>query len=384
MNTAAVTPARASARPTAQLKDRGVTTLLPGQTPDGKYILALLLKRTFRIRAGEACDRADEDQPLLGGDVFWDTAMNSSVRMEADFVPMKLQTDVVLIANAHAPGGRATAQCLASIQVGDRRKHLLVTGDRQARFTSASAAPVFSDPVSFVDMPLLYERAYGGTDVFSDLATVMPYPRNPRGCGFVVANSKSSVEGLALPNVEDPQDLLVPERLCIGEYARWTEQPRPIGFAWVTKNWHPRCQLAGVMPADRATERELRAAYAKLVPADHRDAYVKHGLPDMNFAFFNGASEGLSFPFGAIGPGTAVRTANLTPEGRLDFQLPPDDPQIGVDIGSGMSNPGTCLHTVQIRLPDGELDMVWRAAVPYPGPDWLPRMRKLEIEVTAR
>jgi hypothetical protein len=34
-----------------------------------------------------------------------------------------------------------------------------------------------------------------------------------------------------------------------------------------------------------------------------------------------------------------------------------------------------------IRADDGQVDLVWRAAVHYPGPDWLPQMRKMEVFV---
>jgi hypothetical protein len=360
----------------------GITTLLPGQTPDGGHVLSVLLKRSYRIVANANCERLDEDQPLLGGEVFWDTPMNSSVRLESDFTPYKLQTDVVLIGKVHAPKGRPAERCTVGLRIAGRSKSLTVTGRRRAHFGSTETLPTFSEPEPFTEMRLRYERAYGGIDVFSDLSTVMPYPRNPNGSGFVVANSKAAVDDLELPNIELPGDELTPERLCVGSYAEWTRQPVPAGFGWLGKNWLPRAALAGVMPADRETERELRAAYAKLVPAEHRDAYVKHGLPDMNFEFFNGAPEGQRFSFDAAAlAGSTVETRNLHPAGALDFRLPPDQPQILIDIGQGQQAPTTVLHTVQIRMMDLEVDMVWRAATPYPGRDWLPQMRMLNIEI---
>jgi hypothetical protein len=30
-------------------------------------------------------------------------------------------------------------------------------------------------------------------------------------------------------------------------------------------------------------------------------------------------------------------------------------------------------------MEDRQLDVVWRGAVPYPGRDWLPQMRKMEV-----
>lgn len=357
----------------------GSRIVLPGQTPEGGHVLSVLLKRSYRIEAGRGCPRADEDQPLTTGEVFWDTPMNSTVRFESDFVPWKLQTDVVMIARAHAPQGQPTQRCMVGLQIGEVRKQFQVTGDRRAQFVGKDSDPVFTEPEPFTDMGLRYERAYGGCDVFSDKSTVYPYPRNPLGSGFVVLNTAESVDNLLLPNLEDPNDPLTPQRLCIGEYARWVDQPLPIGFGWVPKTWQPRCLWAGVMPADRATEQEMRAAYAQLVPTDQREAYVQHGLPDMDFRFFNGASAGLALPF--LQGGEAVRTANLSPEGRLDFRLPSDAPRIGLDIGSGVEATEVVLQTVQIRMEERELDLVWRAAVPYPGRDWLPQMRRMEVVV---
>jgi len=30
-------------------------------------------------------------------------------------------------------------------------------------------------------------------------------------------------------------------------------------------------------------------------------------------------------------------------------------------------------------MEDRQVDLVWRGAVPYPGPDWLPKMKKMEV-----
>jgi hypothetical protein len=376
MNIAVATAAQSPTWAEATAAD-GSRIVLPGQTPQGGHVLSVLLKRTYNIQAGQVCTRADEDELLNPGEIFWETPMNTSVRFESDFAPYKLQTDVVLLARAHAPSGQPTHQCMVGLQIAERIKQIQVTGDRRAMFTGKDSAPAFTDPEPFTDMGLRYERAYGGTDVFSDKTTVYPYPRNPLGSGFAVLNTQESVDNLLLPNLEDPHNLLTPQRMCIGDYAKWADQPPPVGFGWVPKIWQPRCLLAGVLPADRETEQQMRAAYAKLVPAEHREAYVSHGIPDMDFRFFNGASEGLSLPY--LSGGELVRTANLSPEGRLDCYLPTDSPRIALDIGSGIEAPDVVLHTVQIRMEERQVDLVWRAAVPYPGRDWLPQMRKMQV-----
>jgi hypothetical protein len=369
----------ASALPAATTPRDGARIVLPGQTPQGGHILSVLLKRSYDIVAFGTCTRAGQDLPLNPGDQFWDSPMNSSVKLESDFVPFKLQTDVVVVGQVHAPGGQPTESCMASFQIGAIRKTLQVTGSRAAQYGGAGRPPDFSDPTPFTAMPLRYERAYGGIDVKTHLDAPYPYPRNPLGRGFVLANKAEAVDGLLLPNFEDPDRLLTPESLCVVDFARWPELPQPVGLGWFPKAWQPRAALAGVMPGDKAVEAELRQAYATLVPAAQRADYLKHRIPDMDFAFFNGASAGLALPY--LAGGAVVRTENLHPRGRLDFQLPTDQPRIGLDIGFGVKVPEVVLHSVQIRLDDGQVDQVWRAAVPYPGRDWLPQMTKMTVLV---
>lgn len=356
-----------------------VRTVLPGQSPQGEYILGVLVKRSFTIVSNEMCVRAGEDRPLNAGDVYWDHPMNSSVRYESDFIPFKVATDVVLNGSVYAPGGRPTASCTASLQVGDRRVSMAVFGDRVAQY-AGDGPPTVTDPVPFAKMPLKYELAYGGIDVYSDFKVPYPYPRNPLGRGFVVANTARSVNDLPLPNLENPQSLLRASDLCVGEYAQWEAKPMPAGFGWFPKVWYPRALLAGVMPLDRAVEQEMRQAYAQLLPAEQREPYLKNGFRDMDFRFFNGASTGLTMPF--LAGGEQVVTENLTAGGRLDFQLPVERPRIGLDIGEGVQEPEVALQTVMIDLDDGLVDLVWRGAVPYAGPDWLPQMRKMDVLIT--
>lgn len=365
-------------RPRRAVITRGARTVLPGQTPEGEYILAVLVKRTFDIARGK-CVLAAEDRPLLAGDVFWDDPMNSTVRFEADFIPYKPGTDVVLNGSAHVPGGQEATSCVATLRVADRVKSITVIGDRLARYADGGV-PVFTDPVPFTSMELRYERAYGGTDVYSDPKVPYPYPRNPLGRGFVVRNTVKTVDRLPLPNLEDANTALTPDTVCLGEFAAWESRPVPSGFGWVPKTWLPRASLAGIMPADRAVERELRQAYAKLLPADQRDAYLTHGIRDMDFRFFNGASDGMAFPY--LTGGELVATENLSPAGALSFRLPTQAPKIGLDIGDGVQEPNVMLQTVMIRMDESQVDLVWRGAVPYRGPEWLPEMKKMEVLIS--
>jgi hypothetical protein len=351
---------------------------LPGQTPEGQHILSVLVKRTYDIVPGSRCVRAEKDQKLIPGDVHYGDPMNTTVQFESDFVPFKIATDVVLNGKVYAPRSVATRQVKAALRVGPVTKEIDVIGDRLCRYQGKDP-PAFTEPRPFTTMDLRYELAYGGVDIRSDPHVPCIYARNHLGRGFAVKNLKESVDNLPLPNLEDPADRLTPERLCLERFWEWERQPMPAGFTWFCKYWRPRAMYAGVMPADRLVEQQMRATFAPAVPPEQRALYEQTKLPDMDFRFFNGASPGLVAPF--LRGDEEVRTLHLTAEGRLSFRLPGESPGIGLDIGGGIQEPEVVLHTVMIRLEDRQVDLVWRGAIPYAGPDSLPDLKKLEIHI---
>jgi hypothetical protein len=352
--------------------------VLPGQTPQGEHILAVLLKRSYDIVPSRPCVRAEKDAKLVPGDVHYDDPMTSSVRFESDFVPFKLATDVVFNARAYAPGGMPVYWFFASVTVGTLQKHVVVIGNRVAKYQDGGT-PSFTDPQPVREMDIIYERAYGGVDIYSDPKVQVVYARNPLGRGFAERNVQRAVDNLLLPNIEDPADPITPERLCVGHFMHWERQPMPAGFGWVHKTWQPRGGLAGVMPADRATEQELRQVYAQFVPADQKQQYAETGLPDMDFRFFNGASTGLALPY--LNGDEDIATTNLVPNGQLSWKLPGERPQLGLDIGDGVQEEPVVLHTVMVHVEQRRVDLLWRAAFPYRGPDWLPEMKRMEVFV---
>jgi hypothetical protein len=363
----------------ATAEDRKIRkVLLPGQSPEGNPIYSLILKRTYDIREGK-CVRAKEDRKLFPADVHWADPMNSSVRFESDFIPFKLRTDVAFNGKAYSVGGVPVQSLTAAINVGSARKEVLVVGDRLCRWMEEGRIAA-TPPEPFAVMDLRYENAYGGVDLHSDPTLPFGYPRNPLGKGFVVKATPKTLRDLPLPNVEDPKARLGAGNLCIQDIKLWEKQPLPAGLGWFPKLWRPRALLAGTMPGDEKLEAELRTAYASILPPDQKELYLKHRLPKMDFRFFNGASQGLDFPYLA---GTEkIVLENLTPEGRLEFTLPGERPQVRIDIGMGPQEPESVLHTVQIHGEENQVDMVWRAAIPYPGMDWLPQMTKLELTLS--
>src|SRR5207253_11143544 len=159
-----------------------------------------------------------EPRPLELIDVYYDDddPQTHTVRLENETSPYKVATDVVVIGSAWAPGGKPVRQLDATVEVGMTKKTVRVIGDRSCERRTGQS-PRVSEPAPFVEMPVRYERAYGGTEQKSDPEFLFMYPRNPRGTGIVLYNKPESVNGLALPNLEDPTDLLTPDRLVLGE-----------------------------------------------------------------------------------------------------------------------------------------------------------------------
>jgi hypothetical protein len=356
------------------------TAILPSKDENGTSIFALLVKRTYDIRPGQPAARAEKTYPLVKVDRYYDggDAETSTVREETDLMPYKIATDVVVIGRAHAPNGQPVAQMSVGVRVGERRKVIRVTGDRRCIHRSG-LAPDVTDPVPFTEMEIRYDRAYGGHDDCSNPDLPFYYPRNQRGTGVAVTNLREVVDGLALPNLEDPSDLLTPDRIVFGTTERWVHQPLPQGFGWFQRTWYPRCSFVGSVPGSIDPDIELPEERLGLVPKGQLALARQFRLPSFDVRFNSGASPGLAIPF--LRGGEIVQLANLTPDGDLRFQLPTDTPRMSLDIGLGVQELLVALHTVCIRLDEMQVDLVWRGAHAYPGIDWLPEMKRMVPEV---
>lgn len=366
----------------AAVEPPGELAVLPGTTGEGAAMFALLVKRTYDIVPGKACVRSASDRPLQAGDAFYDEGDPDRVpvKFESELVPFKPAVDVVLIGSAYAPGGIPVETMDVSLEIGGARKVIRVIGDRRCIFRGSGAAPGFTDPVPFTAMEIRYDRAYGGRDDRSIPGLPFFYPRNPLGRGLAVKNVAEVVEGLPLPNFEDPQDLLTPGRVVLGAPEAWNAQPLPQGFGWFPKTSYPRCSFAGVIPGFVDSGEPLREEILGLVPRGQVALARRFRLPSFDLRFCNGASPGLAVP--ALRGDEEVRTSGLSPEGDLSFFLPGDSPRMVLDIGLGERELAPVLQTVCIRLDERRVDLVWRGVHEYPGIDWLPNMTRLNARVS--
>jgi len=250
---------------------------------DGQENLLVVLAATFTVDQRNVLTLAEEPSPVRAADVHNAEPVLSSVRYEADVALEKPLVDVLVNGRAYAPHGRPAAQVAAGITVGDIRKVLLVHGDREWRF-----ARDLSGAEPFTTMPIIYERAFGGTDVQSKSCD----PRNPVGVGFRGVGSRDAMIRTEAPNVEYPNALL----------KRRGDTAPPAGFGVVGRGWQPRVRLAGTFD-----ERWLKEQWP-LLPLDFDVRHYQAAPVDQQSATLRG--------------GEVARLVNLTPDGEWTFRLP--------------------------------------------------------------
>jgi len=326
---------REPARPTYD----AVVGLDPRKRDDPAFAFALV-KMTYEIKGSTAVLASPE--PLLH-DVWSNDKLDPRFPAGSDYWITKPATDVVIRGTAFAPYGRPIASMYASAQIGNTFKRIAVYGKRMVEWKGNT--PGIGRPEPFTEMPLVYKNAYGGLDnrvpipadirdeylksVMNGLQYDHPglYPRNPVGKGYLVF--ADPVDGVELPNLEDPSDLLTPERLITRKPELWYRQPLPWCFEWTNGLTFPRYLFMGVNAwfpePDTATMPEIQRGY---FPAGVRRALEKQ--PALSELFFQEASLGMVIK--APLAGQQVTLSGMHPEETtITFTLP-NEPTIEIQV----------------------------------------------------
>jgi hypothetical protein len=310
----------------------------------GRLIVSVHVKRTYQLLPTGECRLADEQAPFLTGEprepADGAAPDPDDIFPELDILPYKMTTDLIVMATAHARAGKPTKRMIAGIDCGELQYRMLVQGDRRAYFR-ADGQLAFTDAEPFEVMPLRYERAYGGADptvpvppMANLLDAMLPhpgiYPRNPAGRGYAVTAAREHVDGLLLPNLENPREALTPARLVCGTLENWWRQPLPWSCDWFDQSWYPRSMHLGgipeLMPDDDSQMEEVRLGW---IAAGQRARFQKAGIADIfDPRFSDAASPGLVLPF--LAGDETVRLIGMTPSGEVNLRLPGRAPRIAV------------------------------------------------------
>ena len=299
-----------------------------------------LVKLTYEIKGTNAV--LGEPEPLLHD--FWsDENLEPRFPPGSDYWLDKQSTDVVIRGSAFAPGGRPTPSRFVSAQVGRVAKRIAVFGKRLVEWSQGR--PRLGRPEPFTELPLLYQNAYGGLDnrvpipaeleedYMRTVALGMQfdhpglYPRNPVGKGYLVM--PDPIDGVELPNLEDPADMLTAERLIARKPEFWYRQPMPWCFEWTVGPTFPRYLFLGVgawfPPPDDASLPEVQRGF---IPAQLRRRLEKDH--DLAVGYRQEASLGMvvSAPLS----GQPVTLAGMHPEEpTIAFTIPPA-PSIEIEV----------------------------------------------------
>ncbi len=262
-----------------------------GLDESGRPLLVVLVEATYALAAGRSPTLAEEQPPTsLTGELWGEDSSTSSYRIEPAFAFMKPATDVALVGHAHALRGPVT-ELEVLFRIGSIGRLVRVVGDRF--WVRAMGTIGATSPVAFAQMPLGYERAFGGWDRSHADPTHHTFePRNPIGMGFRAPDGVFE-ERVPLPNIEDPRDLI----------RQYGQRAAPAGLGFVSPHWSPRAELAGTFDAAWAKER--------------------HPLSPLDFdrRFFNAGSKGL-VAAGYLRGDEEVVIENASMLGRLVFRLP--------------------------------------------------------------
>jgi len=337
-----------------------------GLGPNRHPCISVIIKGTFvlpRILDGPV-EVATDQIPFVTADEYYNGDVTGNVRLETDNAVFKPRADIVLVGKAYTPGGQPAKTVDVLLRVGETCKIIRVFGDRQWLFPSRMVmVPVISAPEPFIEMPLLYERAYGGFDHKASKWC----DKNLSGLGFIGRKSRDSVHEQQLPNLEDSANLI----------KSWDDTPDPVGFGFYDRNWQPRAGYAGT-------------------PEGLTQADETFGLAsDFQHDFYNSAHPDLQVT-GYLHGNENVELINVTTDKQRRFNLPGIRPEITVDAGrqSGAEEEEVTEPTSQeqpldvhldtlVFLPDEDIFFqVWRGLFPLNTLDDVKNIRTIQIQET--
>lgn len=258
---------------------------------EGQEIMVLVVSCTFEEKIGQKLQLADEQCPIRLADGYFGESGFSSIRYESDVALEKPKVDILVIGHAYAPDGRPANEVPIQLKVGDVNKQLLVSGDRHWRIGAFGTTT--SKPEPFVKMPVIYERAFGGTNrQSSNPSDYQCDVRNPVGVGYRKAVSVDPKVHTEVPNIE-----YINQRISAP-----SDQAMPASLGVVGRGWQPRISFAGTYD-----EKWLKEQWP-LLPLDFDSRHYQAAPHDQQSSTIRG--------------GEMVGLLNMTPNGLWVFRLP--------------------------------------------------------------
>lgn len=300
---------------------------------DGRDVLLVAIKATFLILPKVVI--ASEQVPVIMADEYHADPVASSLKYPSEIMLPKPGCDVVFLGSAYAPEQKPVPALIAQLIFGGAQKPMQVIGDR------VWSGGVPNNPQPFSVMPLTYEKAFGGMHHFAPDKPIaadscVSIAGNPVGKGFVGKRKTRELDGLPLPNIEDPRQLI----------RSAGDAPVPVGIGAIASAWESRGRYAGT----------------------YDDAWVQKRSPalpeDFNPLFLQTGAPGLSFPDRKIQAGESVRLMNLAVEPDVSFAVPDCPMDLRVTFMGKKQPLQMAIETLTIEPDENRFTLLWKAIFP--------------------
>lgn len=353
------------------------TFVFSRRSPLGRSsVLAMLLKRRYRLHPGHALSPSPEAAPVVVDPVMEDVrpgAPRPCMRMDSDLLcAFKPATDVLVRGHAWSPRG-AVQELWCGVSAGSARKALRVTGDRRI-LIGRGGQPSFTRPLPFERMPLSWDRAFGGWDdpppgtLRGTLFPAEPvtYPRNPFGRGFFLDRDRGRAHDAPAPNLDDPDDPVTPERMFAPAAGAWLDLPMAACFEPIDWGTFPRSAFGPAVPAEVPVR---PVAEVRMGACSQADA-VRRGVRSLDPRIFNCAPAGLARV--RLHGGERVVLWHLhRSAARVEFDVPRERPRLYLKPqGCRAYELAPQLQTVLIEPDEDRVTLTWsgtlEVAAPYP------------------
>ena len=310
-----------------------VAGLAVSSDKDGRDHCVVVVKGTFSVRQGGTAALSEIQQALVYADKHYGDPGSTSIQYECDFAPFKPRADVIVNGAAFSPDGSPVRDMLVGFQFGSFKKMIKVTGDRIWDRGLAGLRPSEAKP--FIQMPLTYERAFGGSDQSDEDPRNWGFDlRNLVGVGFTIGTDAGKVAGKPLPNLEDPHHAI----------ESWSDKPPPASPGVVGRGWQPRIQFAGTYDQQWLDER------FPFLPADFDQRYFQSAPVDQQFSFLRG--------------GEVVRCVNMSPHGEMRFTVPRIEIPVTYGFRDRSVSTEPALDTLIVEPHLSRFIATWRATIP--------------------
>ncbi len=361
------------------------TAILSGMAPNGVPLISVVTGRTYSVTHGGKCEPAPVTYQLVTEPDYYKHIdyeghyRPSLLKRDIDGFCWRNLTDLVVqgVARVDKPVMSMSVKLSCHGKQVNIAKEILATGDRWVE--QGRTSPVLTEPVPFFEMPIRYDKAYGGTDEkaeaqFADVEELQvvrnyvdadefleiseySYPRNPAGKGYLV--DEGGIIGMPWPNLEFPDDRL---RLAsvIAPLEAWGDRPYPACFDWFSHAWFPRVAFFGEV--DETTDGRMPKIEVDLgiLPWDLDNIPLirrpKHG-------FAQGAH-----PFlcrNRFQGDETITVTHMSNDGRnFIVRLPAERPTVRLRDHTGREHSLDCsLDLVFVETEKDQVTLLWRASL---------------------